>query len=316
MPMPPLPRRQFLRTSALGLAAATAWRQPAALAAATTTLPFKVRRRVESQGSWTVRDSVEAWNPAQTAAVVCDMWDLHHCKNATDRVGELAPRMNAFLTALRKAGVLIIHAPSSCVKPYEDTAARRRAKEAPAAANRPKDIGEWCHRIPAEERGTYPIDQSDGGCDTPNEPQKAWAAWLKDQGRNPGAPWLRQIDVLEIKDQDAVSDSGVEIWNLTEARTIRNVLVMGVHTNMCVLGRPFGLRQMSKNGRNTVLVRDLTDTMYNPAMKPNVDHFTGTDLIVEHIEKFVAGSVTSASLLGGKAFRFKADSRATSLTDA
>lgn len=281
--------------------------------AAETPLPLALQSRAPSGAA---RVEKESWLPSRTAIIVCDMWDLHHCKNATDRVGELAPRMNDFLKALRRAGVLVIHAPSSCIKPYEGTPARRRAQQAPPAANLPKDISEWCHKIPAEERGTYPIDQSDGGCDTPGEPQKAWAAWLKEQGRNPGSPWLRQIDLLEIRDEDAVSDSGVEIWNLTEARGVRNVLVMGVHTNMCVLGRPFGLRQMSKNGRNTVLVRDLTDTMYNPAMKPQVDHFTGTDLILEHIEKFVAGTTTSASLLGGRAFRFKADTRAASLSDA
>ena len=44
---------------------------------------------------------------------------------------------------------------------------------------------------------------------------------------------------------------------------------------------------MAKNGKNVVLMRDLTDTMYNPARAPFVSHFTGTDLIVEHIEKDV-----------------------------
>lgn len=34
---------------------------------------------------------------------------------------------------------------------------------------------------------------------------------------------------------------------------------MGVHTNMCVLGRPFGIRAMVGLGRNVVLVRDLID---------------------------------------------------------
>ena len=63
---------------------------------------------------------------------------------------------------------------------------------------------------------------------------------------------------------DAISDSGVEIWNLLEERGINNVILLGVHTNMCVLGRPFGLRQMAKNGKNVVLMRDMTDTMYNP----------------------------------------------------
>ena len=53
----------------------------------------------------------------------------------------------------------------------------------------------------------------------------------------------------------------LQVWNILEAKQLQNVLVMGVHTNMCVLGRPFGLRQLSRLGRNVVLVRDMTDTM-------------------------------------------------------
>ena len=44
---------------------------------------------------------------------------------------------------------------------------------------------------------------------------------------------------------------------------------------MCVLGRPFGLRQMAKNGKNVVLMRDLTDTMYNPQRAPFREPFLG-----------------------------------------
>ena len=87
------------------------------------------------------------------------------------------------------------------------------------------------------------------------------------------------------------------------------MILLGVHTNMCVLGRPFGLRQMAKNGKHVVLMRDMTDTMYNPQKSPFVSHFTGTDLIVEHIEKYVCPTVTSDQILGGKPFRFKGDKR-------
>ena len=78
---------------------------------------------------------------------------------------------------------------------------------------------------------------------------------------------------------------------------------------MCVLGRPFGLRQMAKNGKKVVLVRDLTDTMYNPKRWPYVSHFAGTDLIVAHIERYVCPTITSDQLLGGKPFRFNNDKR-------
>jgi type 1 glutamine amidotransferase len=76
-----------------------------------------------------------------------------------------------------------------------------------------------------------------------------------------------------------------------------------------VLGRPFGLRQLARNGKQVVLMRDMTDTMYDPQRSPFVSHFTGTDLIVEHIEKWVCKTVTSDQLLGGREFRFAGDRR-------
>jgi nicotinamidase-related amidase len=234
------------------------------------------------------------------------MWDLHHCLNAVRRETEMAPRANEFLVKCRDKGVLIIHAPSSCMTPYAGTPARKRAQSAPKAANLPNGIDGWCKSIPAEEKLKYPIDQTDGGEDDDPAEHATWAAELKAKGLNPRAPWTRQIDVLKIdQERDAISDSGVEIWNLLEERKIRNVALVGVHVNMCVAGRPFGLRQLSKNGKNAVLVRDLTDSMYNPARAPMVSHQEGTRLFIEHLEKVVCPTVTSDQVLGGKPFAFK-----------
>ena len=221
----------------------------------------------------------------------------------------MAPRMNRVLKEARLRGATIIHAPSSCMGPYKDHPGRKRAQTAPAAKNLPKEIDKWCYTIPAEEKGVYPIDQTDGGEDDEPEAHRKWAEKLKAMDRNPRAPWKSQTDLLEIHDEDVISDNGVEIWNVLEQRGIKNVILVGVHTNMCVLGRPFGLRQMAKNGKNVVLMRDMTDTMYNPARKPYVSHFTGTDLIIEHIEKWVCPTITSDQVIGGKAFSFKNDQR-------
>jgi type 1 glutamine amidotransferase len=183
------------------------------------------------------------------------------------------------------------------------------AQSAPKADNLPADFGEWCRHIPEEDNGTYPIDQKDGGEDDDLEEHRVWHEKLAALGRNPKAPWKRQIGLLDIREGDAISDSGVEIWNLLEQRGIQNVVLCGVHTNMCVLGRPFGLRQMAKNGRNVVLMRDLTDTMYDPSKWPYVNHFQGTELIVRHIEKFVCPTITSTTFLGGQPFRLAKDKR-------
>jgi len=257
----------------------------------------------------------EQWLPERTAIVVCDMWDLHHCKNAVTREGEMAPRMNEVIEKARSEGVLIIHAPSSCMKAYEGTPARERAKSAPQAARLPDKIAEWCKQIPAEELTVYPIDQTDGGEDDDPAEHATWAKELEAKGLNPRAPWTRQIDLLRIdQDKDAISDSGVEIWNLLEARNIDNVILMGVHVNLCVAGRPFGLRQMAKNGKHVVLMRDMTDAMYNPQRWPFVSHQRGTELFIEHIESRICPTITSDQFIGGQPFAFsKATARAKRL---
>ena len=57
----------------------------------------------------------EQWLPSRTAIIVCDMWDLHHCKNAVTREVEMAPRMNEVLEKARKDGVLPFAIESCCL---------------------------------------------------------------------------------------------------------------------------------------------------------------------------------------------------------
>lgn len=276
-------------------------------------LGVRLRSRVEDPqhpGRFGVKEKADSWDPKKTAIIVCDMWDLHHCLNAVRRGTELAPTMDRVLGKARELGVTIIHAPSDCVDYYKDHPARKRALETPRAKNVPSGIGVWCKQIPSEEKGVYPIDQTDGGEDDDPAEHKAWAAKLAAMGRNPKAPWKSQTEFLTIDGQkDYVSVGGEEIWSILEQRGVDNVVLLGVHLNMCVLGRPFGLRQLAQNGKNVVLMRDMTDTMYNPERSPYVNHFAGTDLMIEHVEKYVCPTITSDQVLGGVPFRFKDDKR-------
>lgn len=252
----------------------------------------------------------ENWNPQQTAIIVCDVWDYHHCLNAVKRLEEFAPRLDNLLKTARSQGVTIIHAPSDCMPAYKGHPARVRAMQVPQKGAVPDGIESWCSKIPSEERAVYPLDQSDGGEDDDPTEHAAWAKKLKSLGRNPALPWKSQSPLITIDgERDFISDKGDEVWRILESRGIKNVILTGVHTNMCVLGRPFGLRQLAKNGKNVVLVRDMTDTMYNPKRWPYVSHFTGNDLIFSHIEKFICPTITSDQILGGDAFVFKRDQR-------
>jgi len=237
-----------------------------------------------------------AWDPHQTCVVICDMWDHHTCKSAEERVGEMAPRVNAFCNVLRDRGALIIHCPSDTMSYYKDFPGRKLAEAAPKVETK-VPLQRWCSRDLKKGEPALPIDDSDGGCPE-GGPKKATKPY----------PWTKENAAIEIKDGDAITDSA-EAFYLMKQRGITNVIVLGVHENMCVLGRPFSIRQMVTQGQNVLLVRDLTDTMYNPAMPPHVDHFTGTDLVCEHIEKYWCPSITSDQVLGGAAFRFAADKR-------
>jgi nicotinamidase-related amidase len=224
------------------------------------------------------------WNTASAAVIICDMWDAHHCIAAARRVDEMAPRMNAVIAALREQGALIIHAPSGCVDFYRGSPARTRAIQAPAAkAPAPIDWNDWDH----EEQSMLPATLADPGpcsCDSPEPCGDA----------RPPYPWTRQTPLIDIYPDDAVSDDGQEIFNLLEQGGIGDVVVMGVHTNICVLGRPYGIRQLVRLGKRPVLCRDLTDSFHRDPR----GHAWGTEQIVAHIERRWCPTVTSDQLVG------------------
>jgi putative heme-binding domain-containing protein len=267
------------------------------LSAQAAELTLHTRKQVaQGEGKFAVEEKTATWDAKKTAIVICDMWNQHWCAGATARVGEMAPRMNEVVKKARAQGVFIIHAPSDTLKFYEGTPARKRAQAAPKATPVVPLQG-WCS-LDLKKEAALPIDDSDGGCDDLPQCKQ-------------GGPWKRQIAAIEIdEERDAVTDSA-EAYYLMQERGIENVIVMGVHANMCVLGRPFSIRQMVAQGKNVVLMRDMTDTMYNSRMRPFVSHFRGTDLIVDHIERYWAPSITSADFLGGEPFRFKGDTKKT-----
>ena len=139
-----------------------------------------------------------------------------------------------------------------------------------------------CHGVSPVSDPPLPIDDSDGGSDTGETP------WHK--------AWTRQHPAIEMRDDDAISDNGAEVYSFLRHTGVEQVVIMGVHTNMCVLHRSFGIKQMVRWGVSIVLARDLTDTMYNPEMRPYVSHDEGTRLVVEFTEKLWCPTVLSEDL--------------------
>lgn len=224
----------------------------------------------------------------KTAIIICDMWDHHWCKGASERIAEMAPRVNQVISRARYLGALIIHCPSDMMRFYENTPQYKFAQSAPMLLTLYQNFPDL--------RIQLPIDRSDSGCD--DLPQCVCDASI----------WKRQIDTIDIGEHDAITDS-INIYYLMQQLDIENAIIMGVHTNDCILNRPFGILQLISHRINTVLIRDLTDSMYNSRMPPYVNHFVGTDLVIEYIERYLCPTITSVDFIGEKPFHFKNDSR-------
>ena len=230
----------------------------------TPAIRLNARSRVVQGGNVEPVERSVLWKASETAVIICDMWDDHHCSSSVGRLEAMIPEMNRVVSGARELGVTIVHAPSGTMDFYAGTSQRERIQAA-RHVEPPVPIAKWCHLDPQSE-GPLPIDDKDP-CDDefPSESKRVWS---------------RQHPDLDIAEEDGISDDGQEIFNYFSQNGIGNVVLMGVHTNICVLGRPFGIRQQVRLGKSVVLARDLTDSMYDPRDEPYVSHQRGTELVI------------------------------------
>jgi len=220
---------------------------------------------------WRIEECEASYEPHEIAVVIVDMWDRHWSAGATRRAEALAPQIDAAARSAREKGMLIVHAPSDIMDFYAEHPARMRAY---ALERLPPPSIVDIPDVP------QPVDTTGGGSDTMDEHPENTAVWR----RQNEAIWIDEA-------RDLISDSGGEIYAHFAARDIRFVIYMGVHTNMCVLGRSFAIKAMRRARLETALVRDLTDAMFDPARPPYVSHSEGTRLVVEYIEKFYCPTI-------------------------
>lgn len=275
-------RRQALLCGACGIVAVAAARRLVHRPAERSgMLRLAARSREELDGALQSFERTLMWSASETAIIICDMWDDHHCMSSVARLEGMIPWMNRVVRSARALGVSIVHAPSGTMDFYDGTPQRTRIRSAPHV-DAPVPIAKWCYLDP-ESEAPLPIDDKEP-CDDefPSESRRVWS---------------RQHPDIHIADEDAISDDGQEIFNFFAQRGIHNVVLMGVHTNICVLGRPFGIRQQVRLGKNVVLARDLTDAMYDPRDRPFVSHKQGTELVIQHIEQFWCSSILGQDLV-------------------
>lgn len=236
-----------------------------------------LRRDRRTRNHWKVRARQAKLRTDATALLLCDVWDTHTDRGAAERLDAMVPRMSRLVNAARRAGLLIIHAPSDVIDFYRDLPARTRVLNVPKV------------KPPKQKKHHDPPP--------PFPRESALSDTLDPKRRGRSYPWKRQHPGIRIADTDVISADGSEVYSVLRHLHIRNLLILGVHTNYCILHRTFAIKQMVRWGVSVVLVRDLTDAIYDPATPPYVSHDEGTQLVVGYIEKFWCPTICAQELL-------------------
>jgi nicotinamidase-related amidase len=178
----------------------------------------------------------------KTGLILCDVWNAHWCRSASEGMARLAWTIAPVVDAFRRSGAQIIHAPSDTMSFYRDHPARRWVLDlASVTAPAERPVSEPLLPLPT---GGFCTD--DPICLEPSEPP-----W----------PWTRQHPAIEIFEEDAILDSGERLIAVMEARSLDSIIICGTHTNKCVLNRSFGIKQMTRWGIHCLLLRDFTEAI-------------------------------------------------------
>jgi hypothetical protein len=209
----------------------------------------------------------------RVGVVVVDPWNFHWCKTATQRVDALIPRMNLALEAARELGMSVMLCPSDVVDNYAGWPQRERVIAMPL---RP---------TPALATIDCPEPPNGGGCACGRERCKVNYGW---DGMHPD---------LRIGPDDLMPDTLDEVWTICQDRGLTHLIYMGVHTQVCLLGKPMGLRNLKAAGLHCILARDLTDAHpgYDPAIGFTPDGHTAE--VVAHFERHLAPTIDMAAEL-------------------
>lgn len=241
------------------------------LASGAAAIEFTLQTRDPESGQ--VRLEQERVDPARIGVVAVDVWNFHWCKTATMRVDAIVPRINKALEAARSLGMTVMLCPSDVVDNYAGYP-QREAVFALPRMDVPEVVNVDCPPAPDA-----------GGCACGRERCAGNYGW---DGMHPA---------LRIGEHDLMPDTREEVYAICRQRELTHLLYVGFHTQVCLLGKPMGLRNMKASGLRCLLARDMTDAHPGYAPERGFTPDLNTQQVVEHFEKHLAPTIHLADEL-------------------
>lgn len=217
--------------------------------------------------------TTEKIDPARVGVIAVDVWNFHWCKTATMRVDAIVPRLNQALEAARALGMTVMLCPSDVVDNYVGYPQRETVLALPEMA------------VPRLVDVTCPEPPDAGGCACGREKCAVNYGW---DAMHPG---------LRIGEGDLMPDTQSEVFAICRQRGLTHLIYVGFHTQVCLLGKPMGLKAMKSAGLRCILARDMTDAHpgYDPARGFTPD--LNTEQVVGHFERHLAPTIHFADEL-------------------
>lgn len=218
----------------------------------------------------------------ETALVLVDCWAYFPLESFVARVGEICEtKIKPVLEVCRELGVSVVHAPSpQWAANYPDfhySAPVEETQTPPA----PSKSDAWPPQSLTTE-GAFAVAR------TGVDPMfNAW--WEKAYPDN-----LKISPHVEPAGEDVVVTTGDELHAFCCERRIKHLVYAGFATNICVLERDYGTREMRRRGYNIVLIRDATTAIESSEA---VGELWATRAAVFYIELKVGVSVTAAEFV-------------------
>jgi hypothetical protein len=206
---------------------------------------------------------IEDVETTHVGIVIVDPWNYHWCMTACERVSAMVPRWNRALEVARKSGMPVVWVPSDVVGAYSGYPQRERALgiellEVPIVNEMPQAIF------------TAPVGKCMCG------PGINCIVNYGHDAMNPA---------LILGDNDFIASSTEEVYTLLKKKGITHIIYMGLHTNMCLYGKPGALKYLWQTGLTCMVARDINDafTSYEPVSGFTPDK--GTRQIDDDLER-------------------------------
>lgn len=215
-----------------------------------------------------IKNRTEEVDPKRVGVIAVDVWNFHWCKTATMRVDAFIPRMNKALDAARDLGMTVMLCPSDVVENYVGYPQRESV------------LAMSLVPVPKVNDLVCPAAPDAGGCACGRERCAVNYGW---DGMHPG---------LRIAATDLMPDTQAEVYAVCKKYGLTHLIYVGFHTQVCLLGKPMGLKAMKSAGLHCVLARDMTDAHpgYDPARQFTPD--LNTAQVVEHFERHLAPTIS------------------------